>query len=159
MISGGGTILIFTGTFVATFVAMELFSYVVHRYVYHRVAWFIHESHHTPRTGAFEWNDIFPALFASITAPFVMYAVGVSGSPVLSAVSLGVTAYGLVYFVVHDLYVHRRVKRLRFRVPFLRTLKQAHALHHRFGGEPYGLLFFANARKMAVEKVDESDAV
>lgn len=149
----------FTVIFLLTFVAMELFSYLVHRFVYHGWAWFIHKSHHQPRKGMFEWNDIFPAIFASVTAPFVMYAVGFSGSTELSAISLGITAYGLIYFVVHDLYVHRRMKRLRFRIPFLRTLKQAHAVHHRFGGEPYGLLFFADPRKMATEKVDEADPV
>jgi beta-carotene 3-hydroxylase len=149
----------FTVDFLLTFVAMELFSYLVHRFVYHGWAWFIHKSHHTPRKGAFEWNDIFPVVFASTTAPFVMYAVGASGSLELSAIALGITAYGFVYFVVHDLYVHRRMKRFRFRIPFLRKLKQAHAVHHRSGGEPYGLLFFASPGKTAMEKVDEVDPV
>jgi beta-carotene 3-hydroxylase len=151
--------MIFAPIFLVTFLVMELFSYFVHRFVYHGGAWFIHKSHHSPRKGMFEWNDIFPALFASITAPFVMYAVGASRSLELSAVALGITAYGLVYFIVHDLYVHRRMKRFRVRIPILRTLKQAHAVHHRYGGEPYGLLFFASPRMVATEKVDEAEPV
>jgi beta-carotene 3-hydroxylase len=149
----------FAALFLLTFVAMELFSYLVHRFVYHGFAWFIHKSHHMPRKGIFEWNDIFPVVFASITAPFVIYAVGPSGSLELSALAFGITAYGLVYFFVHDLYAHRRMKRLRLRIPFLRTLKQAHAMHHRYGGEPYGLLFYANPRKTEMARVDEVDPV
>lgn len=149
----------FAVLFLLTFVAMELFSYLVHRFVYHGFAWFLHKSHHSPRKGIFEWNDIFPVIFASVTAPFVIYAVGPSGSVQLSALAFGITAYGLVYFLVHDLYVHRRMKRFRVRIPLLRTLKQAHAVHHRYGGEPFGLLFFANPRKAGIDKVDEVDPV
>ena len=149
----------FAFIFLLTFLAMELFSYLIHRFVYHGIAWFVHKSHHAPRKGTYEWDDIFPLLFASVTAPLVIYAVDSSRSPALTAVALGITAYGLIYFIVHDLYVHRRVKRFRLRIPFLRKLKQAHALHHRYGGEPYGLLFFADPAKMAMEHLDEADPV
>lgn len=145
--------------FVVTFMAMELFSYLVHRFVYHGWAWPIHKSHHSARKGVFERNDIFPALFATITAAFMIYALSDAGSLERSAVAIGITAYGMAYFAIHDLYVHRRVKRFPVRIPFLRKLKQAHAVHHRHGGEPYGLLFFAYPRKLAVEKVDEANPV
>lgn len=145
--------------FLVTFLLMELVSYLAHRFVYHGIGWAIHQSHHSPRKGVFELNDVFPLLFATVTVPFVIYSVGPSGSATLSAISLGITAYGLVYFLVHDLYVHRRMKRLRMRIPLLKTLKQAHAVHHRYGGEPYGLLFFAHPKKLAVEKVDDVEAV
>lgn len=149
----------FAVIFLLTFLLMELVSYLAHRFVYHGIGWVLHKSHHSPRKGIFELNDLFPLFFASITAPLVIYAVGPSGNVTLAAVSLGITAYGLIYFLIHDLYVHRRMKLLRLRIPFLKTLKQAHAVHHRHGGEPYGLLFFAHPKKLAAEKVDEEDAV
>jgi beta-carotene 3-hydroxylase len=145
--------------FVVTFIGMELFSYLAHRFVYHGWGWPIHKSHHSARKGVFERNDIFPALFATITAAFMIYALSEAGSLELTAVATGITSYGMVYFAIHDLYVHRRVRRFPVRIPFLRRLKQAHVVHHRYGGEPYGLLFFAHPGKMAVEKIDEDGPV
>ena len=52
---------------------------------------------------------------------------------------MGVTAYGAAYATVHDLYIHGRFVRLPTIRP-LEHLRHAHALHHRFGGEPYGML-------------------
>jgi beta-carotene 3-hydroxylase len=142
----------------AAFVAMEFFSYVVHRFVYHGLAWFIHKSHHTPRTGVFEWNDIFPAIFATATIAFTMYSLGESGAPEFTAAAVGITAYGIVYFIVHDLYVHRRMKRFPVKIAFLANVKRAHAVHHRFGGEPYGLLFFSDPKALAREQLENSDS-
>ena len=144
-----------TVIFLVTFTAMELFSYLVHRFVYHRWAWFIHKSHHSPRKGIFEWNDIFPVTFSVITIALMVYAFSKGGNPRLVALSTGITAYGLSYFVVHDLYVHRRVKSLRLQIPLLRPLKQAHAVHHRSGGEPYGLFFFLHPKEVTLRNADE----
>lgn len=142
-----------------TFLAMELFSYVVHRFLYHGWAWCIHKSHHSPRKGVFEWNDIFPTTFAALTIALATYAVADPIGLELLAVAVGTTAYGIMYFVIHDLYIHRRVKHFSLRIGFLRKVKQAHALHHRYGGEPYGLLFFLDPQRAATENVDETKAV
>ena len=142
-----------------TFIAMEFFSYFVHRFVYHGFAWSIHKSHHTPRKGAFELNDIFPTIFALITVIVILYALRAPFGLDLLAVGIGSTAYGIVYFFIHDLYVHRRVKRFSAKIALLKKVKQAHAIHHRYGGEPYGLLLFSNPRKMAGEIVDEAEPV
>lgn len=40
---------------------------------------------------------------------------------------------------MHDLYIHGRFVRLPVWRPF-EYLREAHALHHRFGAEPYGML-------------------
>jgi beta-carotene 3-hydroxylase len=144
---------------IMTFTAMELFSYLVHRFVYHRVLWALHRSHHTPRKGAFELNDVFPALFAAITIVLIMRGVNANDGGDLLAASAGITAYGMVYFFVHDLYVHRRVKALRLRIPILIKVKKAHAIHHRYGGEPYGLLMFFNLQRVENEPVTEEEVV
>ena len=50
--------------FLATVLAMEGFAYVMHRWVMHGPGWFLHESHHRPRTGNWELNDLYAAIFA-----------------------------------------------------------------------------------------------
>jgi beta-carotene 3-hydroxylase len=142
-----------------SFVAMEFVSYLAHRYIYHKLLWVFHKSHHSPRKGAFELNDVFPVFFAA--AAITLMAIGVAdpGRSHLLAMSIGITAYGMVYFFIHDLYVHRRVRSLPLRIPFLLTIKKAHAIHHRTGGEPYGLLFFANPENARRERVKEDDVV
>jgi beta-carotene 3-hydroxylase len=124
------------------FVAMEGVSYLAHRYVYHKLLWRFHKSHHTPRTGPFEKNDVFPLFFAAVSIVIIWIAMGDPLRGDLLALALGVTLYGLIYFFLHDIYVHRRVPGVVFRYSYLRRLKKAHMVHHTYGKEPYGLLFF-----------------
>lgn len=142
-----------------TVVGMEFFSYLIHRFIYHKILWVIHKSHHSKRHGPFELNDVFPVLFAGLSIVLMVIGLGRPGQPDVLAVSLGIIVYGTVYFVVHDVYVHRRVKGIRLRIPWLLPLKKAHAVHHRTGGEPYGLLFFVHPRQLDTETVGEDDAV
>lgn len=144
---------------VTTFVTMEFVSYLVHRFVYHGFLWIIHRSHHSKREGPFELNDLFPVMFAAITIPMIVAGVSNPDGLVMIAVGVGMTLYGAVYFFIHDLYVHRRVKTIRIRLPFLMTLKKAHAVHHRWGGEPYGLLFFLSPRKLSSVAIAEDEQV
>ncbi|MGZ8282038.1 MAG: sterol desaturase family protein, partial [Allosphingosinicella sp.] len=50
--------------FLATVIAMEGVAYVAHRWVMHGPGWFLHASHHRPRPGRFELNDLYAAIFA-----------------------------------------------------------------------------------------------
>ncbi|MGA9116953.1 MAG: sterol desaturase family protein [Bacteroidota bacterium] len=140
----------------ATFAAMEFVSYLVHRYVYHGFLWRVHRSHHTRREGPFELNDVFPLFFASVAIALAVAGFGNSDRSPLVAVAVGMTLYGAVYLLVHDLYIHRRIKALRLRLPFLVKIKRAHAVHHRDGAEPYGLLLpLRLSRLPAVGEHDE----
>jgi beta-carotene 3-hydroxylase len=123
-----------------TFVAMEPATYLVHRYVMHGPGMVWHASHHGPRLGSFERNDLFPVVFASMT--IVAMAIGSRFGSLgwLLPVGAGVTAYGIVYLFVHDVYSHRRWRRFRARLPVLERLAANHRLHHRDGGEPFGFL-------------------
>ena len=59
----------------------------------------------------------------------------------LVPIGVGVTAYGAAYALVHDVYIHRRLRWFGDRrLALLDRLAAAHALHHRFGGAPYGML-------------------
>lgn len=149
----------FAALVLVSFVVMEFVSYLAHRYVYHKLLWVFHRSHHSPRTGPFEANDVFPVFFATLAITIMVTALSDPLSPDLLAVSIGVSLYGMVYFFVHDLYVHRRVRRLGLRIPFLIQVKKAHALHHRYGGEPYGLLFFTKRDRVQREAIVEDEDV
>jgi len=55
-----------------TVVFMEGFAYVAHRWLMHGPGWFLHKSHHEPRHGTFELNDLYAAIFAIPASALVM---------------------------------------------------------------------------------------
>jgi beta-carotene 3-hydroxylase len=129
----------------AAFIAMEPLTYLAHRYVMHGLGRRLHRSHHrrwagrAPGESFFEANDAFPAVFAG--SAMVAFALGfnVDVLGLLVPITVGVTLYGVAYALVHDGYIHGRLP-APSRRPTLDRLAAAHELHHRFGGEPYGML-------------------
>ncbi|MDQ6840452.1 MAG: sterol desaturase family protein [Actinomycetota bacterium] len=130
---------------VVAFVVMEPVTYAAHRWVMHGMGWVLHRSHHRVRrpsgslAAQVEANDWFPVMFAAITIAAMALATSQPRAHLLLPVGVGVTAYGAAYAAVHDLYIHGRLVHLPA-VGALEFLRRAHALHHRFGGEPYGML-------------------
>src|SRR3954447_889118 len=127
------------------FVAMEAVSYLAHRFVMHGFGMGWHRSHHLGGAAlmhrdGFEANDLFPVTFAAVTILAMTAGTTLPSVRPLFSVGVGVTLYGAAYAFVHDVYIHERLGRLP-RVRVLELLKSAHELHHRFGGEPYGMLF------------------
>jgi beta-carotene 3-hydroxylase len=115
-----------------TVVAMEVFSVFAHKYIMHGWGWAWHRSHHEPRTGWFELNDLYAVVFAGLA--IVLIALGTRGLWPLQWIGAGMTAYGALYFIAHDGLVHRRWP-LRYlpRRGYLKRLYQAHRLHHAVG--------------------------
>ena len=133
---------------VVSFVAMELVSYAAHRWVMHGVGMRWHRSHHLPPAGRLERNDLFPLCFSLVgVAAFALPATGI-GPPGLFWVATGITLYGACYLLVHDVYVHRRLPVPVPRSRLLDRLRESHAIHHRLGGEPYGMLFPVVTREL-----------
>jgi beta-carotene 3-hydroxylase len=134
----------------AALVLMEPFVAAVHRRTMHGWAWGWHRSHHhQQRRGsdlgrsshAFEANDLFPLVFAAATIAAMAAGSSVDGLSVLLPVGAGVTVYGGLYFVVHDLYIHGRLGRLPGAGSrYIRWVAGAHAVHHATAREPYGFL-------------------
>ncbi len=114
--------------FLAALAFMEGFAWVTHRYVMHGWLWAWHRSHHEPRTGLFELNDLFAVVFA--TPAIVAIYFGVHGVPWLLPIGLGITAYGAIYAVFHDGMVHQRFKVPLGRSRYWKQLIQAHRIHH-----------------------------
>jgi len=124
-----------------TFLVMEMLSYIMHRWLFHGVLWQIHSSHHKPRKGLWEANDIFSLTFAAISILLIF-----SSERTLSLIGFGIAIYGLAYFIVHDVLVHKRFFSLRTKNKVLLTIISAHQKHHQSikkeGREPFGLFIF-----------------
>ena len=60
-------------------------------------------------------------------------------------IGLGITLYGLIYFLIHDIFIHQRKKWFRnSNSKYLRALRRAHKVHHKhlgkYDGECFGML-------------------
>ena len=124
-------------------IGMELFTLVFHRYIMHGLLWRIHITHHAPTKHPLELNDVFVLFFTSIA--LVLIAVGLPDGPTVFLGS-GVAVYGMSYFVMHDMIIHKRF--LRQPLPtnrYLQAVYRMHMAHHRHvdneTGEAYGLFF------------------
>jgi beta-carotene 3-hydroxylase len=129
---------------VLTVVAMELVAAAVHKHVMHGWGWGWHRSHHEPRNGLFEKNDLYALVFAGISLG--LFVIGGGPASPLWWVGAGTAAYGLLYGLLHDGLVHRRLPIGRTpRSAYLKRLVQAHRLHHavhsREGAVSFGFLY------------------
>lgn len=125
--------------FAITAVAMEPISAAVHRRLGHGIGWGLHRSHHERPVRGPEPNDVIPALSAMVT--MALFALGTWTDALwwLVPVAAGATAYGAVYFAVHDLYIHRRLPLLPRHIGFLEPFRAAHLTHHRTGTDHWGI--------------------
>ncbi|KAH9327627.1 hypothetical protein KI387_007805 [Taxus chinensis] len=126
-------------------VGMEYWARWVHRDFWHGSLWCIHESHHRPRDGPFEMNDVFTILNsvpANVLLTYGLYCKGIVPSLCFGA-GVGITVGGIAYILVHDGLIDRRfpVGPLGD-IPYLRKVAAAHQIHHsdKFNGVPYGIL-------------------
>lgn len=125
----------------AAFIVMEPVTSLAHRLIFHGFGYGIHESHHLPKTGVFEKNDLYPLISAGITMAVIALGIWVPVLKFLIPIGFGMTAYGAAYFFIHDLVVHRRAGWLKINPSWFKWHYEAHRLHHRFSGAPYGFVF------------------
>jgi beta-carotene 3-hydroxylase len=117
--------------FLVTVTAMEGFAYVMHRWVMHGPGWFLHASHHTPRTGTWELNDLYAVIFAIPSIVLLLGGVQLGWWWGCIWIGAGIAAYGTIYFGFHDVIVHRRVPTGYLpRWSYMKRIVQAHRLHH-----------------------------
>lgn len=134
--------------FLGTVAGMEGFAYAMHRWVMHGPGWFLHASHHAERTGWFEWNDLYAAIFAVPSIVLIDLGVRHGWGGGTAAAGGGIAAYGAIYFLFHDWVVHRRMPhRIVPRSPYFKRIVQAHRLHHvvasKQGTVSFGFLYAA----------------
>lgn len=133
--------------FLATIAFMELFAYVVHRWVMHgRLGWGLHASHHRPRTGRFELNDLYGVIFALPSIALLYGGVQGGWGEWAAWTGAGIAGYGAIYFGFHDVIVHQRLAhRIVPRSAYFKRIVQAHRIHHavesREGTVSFGFLY------------------
>ncbi|OMP03964.1 Fatty acid hydroxylase [Corchorus olitorius] len=135
------------GTFalsVGAAVGMEFWARWAHRALWHASLWHMHESHHRPREGPFELNDVFAIVNAVPAIALLSYGFFNKGlvPGLCFGAGLGITVFGMAYMFVHDGLVHKRFPVGPIaNVPYFRKVAAAHQLHHtdKFSGVPYGL--------------------
>jgi beta-carotene 3-hydroxylase len=115
----------------ATVAVMEGVAYAAHRWVMHGPGWFLHESHHRPRTGNWELNDLYAVIFALPSIVLIYGGVQAGWWPGYTWIGAGIAAYGAIYFGFHDVIVHRRLPtRYLPKSAYMKRIVQAHRLHH-----------------------------
>lgn len=131
---------------ILTFISMEAVAWLSHKYLMHGFMWFFHEDHHQHNTNIdpFERNDFFFLLFATPGALLVY--LGFSGFTYSFWIGLGITLYGFAYFIIHDVFIHRRLKWLKnIDSRYFRGIRRAHKVHHKHmykqKGECFGMLW------------------
>ncbi len=132
--------------FVATFCFMEFIAWSNHKYIMHGFLWNLHEDHHRKDHDSwFERNDWFFVIYAIVSISFFLMwrydilEIGIS-------IGLGIFAYGLTYFIVHDIFIHQRFKMFRTaNNRYAKAVRRAHKMHHKHigkeHGESFGMLF------------------
>ena len=126
-------ILFYSAITLLTILGMEFVAWFAHKFVMHGLLWNWHEDHHRPhhqKSGFFEKNDLFFLVFAVPSA--ASYIAGLS-SPYywLLFVGIGISIYGLIYFLVHDVYIHRRFHWFKhLDNKYSRAVLRAHGAHH-----------------------------
>lgn len=136
--------LIYTLIVVLTILGMEFVAWLAHKYLMHGWLWNWHEDHHKPhheKTGFFEKNDLFFLVFAIPSA--TSYIIGLSTPQRwLLFVGIGISIYGLIYFLIHDVYIHRRFTWFKqLDSPYSRAILRAHGAHHVKTGKEDGVSF------------------
>lgn len=149
------------GILITMFFVMELIAWSAHKFVMHGFMWYFHKGHHQGQPGFFERNDVFFLIFAIPSWLGIMLGL-MYKYYVFVWMGFGIMAYGFAYFILHDVFIHRRFKWIReINTPYFLAIRKAHKMHHKHlnkeDGECFGLLivpmkYYLEARKAHKQK-------
>lgn len=131
---------------IGVFLAMEGVTWLTHKYVMHGFGWFLHADHHEPGyPHVFEKNDAFFVVFA-VPSMALFFLGTYTPQTYLFFIGLGILCYGVAYFLVHDVLIHRRFSWFKnTNNRYLKALRKAHKVHHKNMGKEdsqcFGMLF------------------
>ncbi len=160
------TWLYYTLIILSAVVGMEFMAWFTHKFVMHGFLWKWHEDHHLPhheKEGFWEKNDRFFLVYALPSMLCYMYG-SYSKTWEILCIGVGISIYGLIYFLIHDVYIHRRFNWFKLLDnAYSRAILRAHGAHHakrdKEDGESFGLLVvdtkFFKKRTAWTKKVDD----
>ncbi len=121
---------------------MEFVAWFNHKYVMHGFLWKWHVDHHRKdhqqplpektEDKRLEKNDLFFLVYAIPAIVLLIAGFTISYYPIVY-IGVGITLYGLTYFIIHDVIIHKRINIpfLQKRRPFLiKAVINAHKAHH-----------------------------
>jgi beta-carotene 3-hydroxylase len=124
------------------FCFMEFVAWFNHKYVMHGFLWKWHVDHHRKdhqqplpektEDKRLEKNDLFFLVYAIPAIVLLIAGFTISYYPIVY-IGVGITLYGLTYFIIHDVIIHKRIN-----IPFLqknqsswlKAVINAHKAHH-----------------------------
>jgi beta-carotene 3-hydroxylase len=128
-----------------TFWGMKFMAWFTHKFVMHGFLWNVHHDHHTPnKDKLFEKNDLFFLIYAVPSWLCIMLG-SMFAAWTIMYVCFGILAYGIAYFLVHEVFIHQRFKWLRNSNNFhLKAIRRVHKIHYKYRnkgqGECFGIL-------------------
>ena len=128
--------------FLTAFCVMEFMAWFTHKYVMHGFLWVLHKDHHHKKHNSWwERNDLFFIFYAIVSMSCIILHDSESfwvGRPI----GFGILAYGIAYFVVHDIFIHQRFKLFRNANHwYAKGVRRAHKMHHKHLGKEHGECF------------------
>lgn len=132
--------------FLATFLMMEAMAWFTHKYVMHGFLWKLHADHHKKdHKHWWERNDLFFVFYAVVSIGFFLLW-RYEDIWIALPIGLGILAYGIAYFTVHDIFIHQRFKIFRnANNRYAKGVRRAHKMHHKHlgkdDGECFGMLW------------------
>ena len=127
-----------------TFFAMEIVAWATHKYLMHGFLWRLHKDHHiVDKNNKFQKNDFFFLIFA-IPSMILIY-IGFEHYNIYLFLGLGIALYGLGYFIVHEIIIHKRLPFLKkSNNTYIKSIRMAHKVHHKtlgkYGATSFGML-------------------
>jgi len=123
---------------------MEFVAWFTHKFIMHGFLWYLHKDHHQVEPGFFEKNDTFFLIFAIPSSLSYIFGLATPNYALL-AVGIGISLYGLCYFLVHDVIIHQRFKWFtHWNNRYVIAIRRAHKIHHKnlhkHKGENFGML-------------------
>jgi beta-carotene 3-hydroxylase len=124
------------------FCFMEFVAWFNHKFVMHGFLWKWHVDHHRKdhqqplpektEDKRLEKNDLFFLVYAIPAIVLLITGFAISYYPIVY-IGFGITLYGLTYFIIHDIIIHKRIN-----IPFLhkrhhfliKAVINAHKAHH-----------------------------
>jgi len=145
-----------------SFGSMEAVAWLSHKYLMHGPLWKLHRDHHKKElNGFFEHNDFFFLIFAIPGIAALLLGIR-NGYNAFFWIGIGICLYGMMYFLVHDVFIHQRIRLFhRSDSVYLKAIRRAHKIHHkhldREDGECFGMLWvpFKYFREMKSKSKNE----
>lgn len=126
---------------ILAFLFMEFAAWFSHKFIMHGFLWTVHRDHHQPTGKKFQKNDLFFLIFAIPSWLCIMLGF-IYQAPFSIGFGFGIAAYGLTYFLIHDVLIHRRFNWLdNTKLKYFKAIQKAHRDHHKHPGKEDGECF------------------